>query len=117
MSNEEHQWAKVGIGVLDVSVCMLAEFMQCKPEDVSVIGSIEALDWFSPMVGLLVEGPSIPTIQDSSGRIPRLDCTVTKLVDGSLEWDFSKSDREPYRFATPSFAMAHSPDDPGGITS
>lgn len=115
MSNEEYQ--DFGIGVLNVSVSMLAEFMQRKPKDVNVIGSIEFMNRFSPLVGLLVEGPSIPTVPDKSGRIPRLDCTVTTLEDGSLEWNFSKSDHEPYRLTTPSFAMAHSPADLGGITS
>ena len=116
MSNEQNQWADVGIGVLDVSVCMLAEFMQRKPKDVNVIGSVGVMSRFSPLVGLLVEGPSIPTVPDNLGRIPRLDCTVTKLENGSLKLEFSKSDREPYRFAAPG-TMTHSPADLGGITS
>jgi hypothetical protein len=37
---------------------------------------------------LIVKGPMIPTIPGKSG-IPEIDCLVTKLEDGSLEWDFT----------------------------
>jgi hypothetical protein len=77
-----------GIGVLRVSPEMLAEFAAQKPNGLEVIGSVHCHNTQNPGIMLIVKGPMIPTIPGKSG-IPEIDCLVTKLEDGSLEWDFT----------------------------
>jgi hypothetical protein len=84
-----------GIGVLKVSACMLSEFAEHKPKDLEIVGSEHSYNTNFPVVALIIKGPMIPTIPGLRG-IPDVICTVTKLDDGSFEWDF-RADPDTFR--------------------